>query len=156
MSKWSSKVALIGWLILCFAAAGFGSRYMPGNWFEQLKKPLWNPPGWVFGPVWTLLYTMMAIAAWQVWLKGGWSAQRVPLVLFLGQLLLNGLWSWLFFGLKDPGLAFVDIAALWVVLTATLIAFCVAQPVAGWLLIPYLCWVTFASALNFSIWRLNA
>ncbi len=155
MSNVGSVLALIGWIAVCFAAAGFGSRYRPGPWYEQLRKPAWNPPNWVFAPVWTLLYTLMAIAVWRVWQEGGWAAQRVPITLFVFQLLLNALWSWTFFGLKNPGLAFCDIAALWVTLLATLIAFWSAQPMAGGLLLPYLAWVTFASALNFSIWRLN-
>ena len=155
MSTVASIVSLAGWLTLCFGAALFGSRYMPGPWHEHLKKPAWNPPNWVFGPVWTLLYTLMAIAAWIVWREGGWGAQRVPLTLFVVQLTFNALWSWIFFGLKNPGLAFADIIALWLALLATLIVFSRVQPAAGWLLAPYLAWVTFASALNFSIWRLN-
>jgi tryptophan-rich sensory protein len=108
--------ALVGWVLLCFAAAAFGGLFMPGEWYASLKEPSWNPPGWVFGPVWTALYTMMAVAAWLVWKRGGWSAQRQPLTLFLMQLALN----------------------------------------AAWLLAPYLAWVSFAAALNFTLWRLNS
>ena len=155
MPNWISILGLAGWIALCFAAAALGARYMPGPWFEQLKKPPWNPPNWVFGPVWTLLYTLMAVAAWHVWGEGGWKAQGIALSLFLAQLLFNGLWSWLFFGLKSPGLAFADIAALWITLLVTVLAFWSVKPVAGLLLTPYLAWVTFATALNFSIWQLN-
>ena len=155
MSNGSSILALIGWITLCFAAAAFGARYTTSSWFEQLRKPRWNPPNQVFGPVWTILYLLMAVAAWRVWQQGGWSVQHFTLTLFLAQLLFNALWSWLFFGLKNPGLAFADIALLWVTLLVTLIAFWGVQPVAGLLLIPYLAWVTFASALNLSIWQLN-
>lgn len=150
-----SLLGLVGWLALCFAVAGFGSQFMPGPWFAQLEKPAWNPPGWVFGPVWTLLYAMMAVAAWRVWGRGGWTANRTALALFLAQLLFNGIWSWIFFGLRNPGLAFADIIILWVTLLATVVAFRRVAPVAGWLMAPYLGWVTFASALNFTIWRLN-
>lgn len=155
MQNLGSFVSLIVWIIICFGAGAFGSRYMPGPWFEQLRKPGWNPPNWVFAPVWTTLYLMMAIAVWRVWQKGTWTEHRLPIFLFLAQLLLNALWTYLFFGLKKPGLAFADIAVLWVLLLATVIAFWGVRQEAGWLLIPYLAWVTFASALNFSIWRLN-
>ena len=151
----SEILALVGWIALCFAVAGFGSRYMPGPWFAQLKNPEWNPPNWVFGPVWTALYTMMSFAAWRLWINGGWAEHGMAISLFLMQLAFNGMWSWIFFGLQRPGLAFGDIVALWTTLLLTVILFWKVSPVAGYLLMPYLGWVTFASALNFSIWRLN-
>ena len=117
-----------------------------------LRSP---PPNWIFGPVWTALYTMMGIAAWLVWKQGGFATGRVALGLFLLQLVFNGLWSPLFFGRHSPGLALADIACLWVALLATIVAFKKAQPVAGWLLLPYGAWVTFACVLNFAIWWLN-
>ena len=120
-----------------------------------MHKPVWNPPGWLFGPVWTALYTIMAIAAWLVWRRGGFAGQRVALSLFLLQLFFNALWSPLFFGWHQPGLAFVDIVLMWVTLLGTVIAFWKVRPLAGALLLPYLAWVTFASALNFTIWQLN-
>jgi translocator protein len=143
------------WLFLSFSAAWFGSRFEPGLWFAELQKPAWNPPSWVFGPVWTVLYLMMGIAAWLVWLKGGIRAQLSPLLLFLLQLLLNGLWSWIFFGLQRPGLALIDIVALWILIGLTTVAFWRTRRAAGLLFIPYWLWVTFATALNFEIWRLN-
>ena len=128
---------------------------MPGSWYAQLQKPSWNPPNWIFGPVWTLLYTLMAIAAWWVWRQGGFRAQRWPLCLFLAQLLFNALWTPLFFGLHRPGLAFVDMVLLWLALLGAVIQFWKVRPLAGALLVPYLAWVTFAGVLNFTLWQLN-
>lgn len=129
---------------------------MPGEWYASLKKPSWNPPGWIFGPVWSALYTMMGIAAWLVWKSGGWAAQRRPLILFLVQLILNAIWTPLFFGLHQPGIAFAEILILWLGIAATLKAFRPVNTVAAWLLVPYLIWVSFASVLNGTLWRLNA
>jgi tryptophan-rich sensory protein len=150
-----SALALAGWFALCFSAAAVGGLFPPDDWYARLEKPAWNPPGWIFGPVWTVLYAMMAIAAWLVWRRGGDSGRRVGLPLFLLQLLFNALWSPLFFGRRDPALAFVDLVMLWLALLATLVAFWKALPLAGRLLLPYLAWVTFAGALNLAIWRLN-
>jgi benzodiazapine receptor len=148
-------LALVVWLLLCFAAAGMGGYFMPGEWYASLKKPSWNPPGWVFGPVWTALYTMMAVAAWLVWKRGGWASQRRPLTLFFVQLALNAAWTPLFFGLHQPGLAFIEILLLWFAIVATLVAFLPVSRGAAWLLAPYLAWVSFAAILNFTLWRLN-
>jgi len=150
-----SIVALIGWIVLCFSAAAFGAQFMPGEWYAALKKPSWNPPNWIFGPVWSALYAMMAVAAWLVWRRGGFKLNRLPLSLFLTQLLLNALWSWLFFGLKNPALAFGEIVLLWLGIGATLVAFWPRQRTAAWLLVPYLMWVSFASGLNFTLWQMN-
>ena len=147
--------ALGGWLLVCFAAAAMGGLFMPGEWYASLKKPSWNPPGWVFGPVWTALYTMMAVAAWQVWRQGGWGKQCKPLLIFLAQLALNALWTPLFFGLHRPGVAFAEIGLLWLAIATTLTAFRPVSRVAVWLLAPYLSWVSFAAALNFTLWQLN-
>lgn len=150
-----SILALTGWLILTFSAAALGGLFMPGEWYASLKKPAWNPPGWIFGPVWTALYTMMAVSAWLVWKRGGLAALPRPLSLFLLQLLFNALWSPLFFGMKNPALAFVDIVLLWLALLATVATFWRVSLLAGVLLVPYLAWVTFASVLNFTLWQLN-
>ena len=155
-SRLRSGLALAGWLVICFLAATVAGFFMPGEWYAQLKKPSWNPPSWIFAPVWTALYTMMAVAAWLVWRRGGFAARRAALGLFLLQLLCNGLWSWLFFGLHRPALALVDIASLWLALLATTVVFWRVRLVAGLLLVPYLAWVSFASALNFALWRLNS
>ncbi|MCX8090813.1 MAG: tryptophan-rich sensory protein [Verrucomicrobiae bacterium] len=138
-----------------FAAATFGGFFSPGEWYASLQKPSWTPPPWVFGPVWTVLYTMMAVAAWLVWRQGGFAAQRRPLGLFVIQLALNASWTPLFFGLRRPDLAFAEIVLLWVAIAATLAAFRRVSVTAAWLLVPYLAWVSFAAALNFALWRLN-
>jgi len=150
-----SGLALAGWLAVTFTAAAMGGFFLPGEWYARLQKPAWNPPNWLFGPVWTALYTIMAVAVWLVWRRGGFAGQRVALLLFLLQLLFNALWSPLFFGLHRPGLAFVDLLLLWLALLATVAAFGEARRLAGAMLLPYLAWVTFAGALNFAIWRLN-
>ena len=123
-------------------------------WYANLSKPSRTPPNWLFGPVWTILYIAMAIAAWLVWRKAGLTA--VPMQLFLLQLLLNVAWSAVFFRLRSPGPAFVEIVMLWLAILATMIEFWRAVPLAGLLLLPYLIWVSYATALNYSIWRLNA
>ena len=156
MSRTRTVLGLGGWLVACFAAASLGAVFMPGEWYAGLRKPAWNPPGWVFGPVWSALYTMMAVAAWLVWKRGGFVAQRRPLALFLAQLVLNAAWTPLFFGLQQPGIAFVEIVLLWLAIASTLAAFRPVSRVAAWLLAPYLVWVSFATMLNFALWRLNS
>lgn len=151
----SAWLALVGWLLLCFAASAGAVFVSTGDWYDGLRKPAWNPPAWIFGPAWTLLYAMMAIAAWMVWCAGGWKAQRRALGLFLLQWLLNALWTPLFFGLHRPDIAFAEIVALWLVLAATLVSFLGVRKLAGLLLVPYLAWTSFAALLNFTIWRLN-
>ena len=148
-------IGLIFWLAVTFTAAWIGSWFQPGEWYAGLVKPTLTPPAWIFGPVWTLLYVMMAAAAWLVWRRYGWANAIVPLGLFLGQLALNALWSYLFFGLQRPGLALLDIVALWLAILVTFMAFWRSQPPAGLLLLPYLLWVSFATYLNFQFWRLN-
>jgi len=148
-------IGLAGWLLAAFGAAAVGSQFLPGEWYAQLTKPAWNPPNWVFGPVWTLLYAMMGVSAWLVWKDAGFKGATTALSLFGVQLALNAAWSWFFFGLLQPGLALVDIVLLWIAIFATLISFWRIRGLAGALLVPYLAWVTFASALNFSIWQLN-
>jgi tryptophan-rich sensory protein len=150
--------AIIGlgvWLALCLAAGGIGSLFTPGEWYAALAKPDWTPPGVVFAPVWTALYVLMAIAAWLVWRQAGFARALIPLAVFIDQLLLNALWSFLFFGQQQPFWALVDIIALWLAILATSVLFSRVRPIAGALLLPYLGWVTFAAALNFEIWRLN-
>ena len=149
-----SIISLVVSLIVCFAAAFVGTRYLPDEWFKRLNKPSWNPPNWLFAPVWTLLYALMAIAAWRVWEQVGLNAALV-LALFVIQLVLNSAWTWIFFGLHRLDRAFVDIVVLWVLIAATLIGFWQVNPLAGLLLLPYLAWVSFASFLNLTIWRLN-
>lgn len=151
-----SIIALLIWIAISFVPALIGSNFMPAEWYVHLRKPPWTPPGYLFGPVWSFLYLSMGVAAWLVWRRGGYGAAPVALTLFLIQLVFNGFWSWLFFGLHRPGLAFADIAVLWCFILVTLLAFWRQSAFAGILMMPYLLWVSFASVLNFSIWRLNA
>ncbi len=141
-------------VLLVAAVAFFGSRFVPGPWYEALAKPAWNPPNWLFGPAWTTLYALMALAAWKVWI----AVRRIDLALVLYglQLLLNALWSWLFFGLQRIDLALAEILALWLLVLATLVLFWRRDRLAGMLMIPYLLWLSFAAALNLAIWQLNA
>jgi tryptophan-rich sensory protein len=125
------------------------------GWYKTIEKPSWNPPDYIFGPVWTTLYVMMAVAAWMVWKQDGFKAAAAPLTLFVVQLGLNVAWSWIFFGMHQPGWAFVEIVILWLAIVAMTIAFFRRSKVAGGLMVPYLAWVSFASVLNFTIWRLN-
>lgn len=129
--------------------------FMPGEWYAGLAKPAWNPPNWLFGPVWTVLYILMAVAAWLVWRRQGLAGAALPLLVFVVQLVLNAMWSWLFFGLQRPGVALAEILVLWVAILVTILLFFRVRSVAGILLIPYLLWVSFAAVLNFTIWRLN-
>ncbi len=152
----SSALPLLAWLAFCFTAAGTSFFVSTDGWYAGLQKPSWNPPSWVFAPAWTLLYAMMAVAAWLVWRRGGWQFQRTALGLFVFQWLLNALWTPLFFGLHLPGVAAAEILLLWLALAATVILFWRVRPEAGVLLVPYLAWVTFAAALNVTIWRLNS
>lgn len=154
-STTSSIVGLLVWLALCFAAAAFGAQFKPGAWYAALAKPVWTPPNYLFPIAWTVLYILMAVAAWLVWRRLGWQGGALPLGLFLLQLVLNALWSWVFFGLERIDLAFYELCLFWLALVATLLAFWQVYPLAGILLLPYLLWVSFAGALNFSIWRLN-
>jgi len=150
-------------LLLCLAAVavaaavgGLGTRAGLRDWYGQVAKPSWTPPGWLFGPVWTVLYAAMAVAAWLVWRAAGPGAATRALTVFAIQLGLNAIWPLVFFGLRMPGAAFAEIVVLWVAILATVVVFWRAVPAAGLLMVPYLCWVTFAAALNLTIWRMNA
>ncbi|MBL8894588.1 MAG: tryptophan-rich sensory protein [Rhizobiales bacterium] len=155
----SSWAMLAGFIALCLAVGAVGGWITARSvteWYPTLTKPAWTPPNSLFGPVWTALYIMMAFAAWLVWRKDArFAGVRVALILFFVQLALNFLWSFLFFGLKAPGLALIDIAALLLVLALTVWAFFQQSRWAGLIMLPYLAWVGFATALNFAIWRLN-
>ena len=150
-------LGLIGWFIVSFAASAIGAiaSMQAKSFYGQLAQPSWAPPASVFGPVWTVLYALMAIAAWLVWRSGGFRANRTALSLFGVQLALNVLWSWLFFAWHLGAWAFADIVVLWGLIVATVICFWRVLPMAGALLIPYLLWVSFASGLNYSVWQLN-
>jgi len=152
---------LTNWLMLgAFLAACFGVAALGGlftapavrAWYPALAKPSWTPPSWLFGPVWTVLYAMMAVAAWLVWKRAGWNS---ALLLFAVQLALNGLWSPVFFGLHRPDWGFAVIVALWLAIAGTAAAFWKTSMPAGVLFLPYLAWVSYATVLNFALWRLN-
>ncbi len=150
-------IGLIAWFILSFAASAVGAiaSIQAQSFYGSLFQPTWAPPAWLFGPVWTMLYAMMAIAAWLVWRRGGIKTNQTALSLFLVQLILNGLWSWMFFAWNFGAGSFVNIIVLWLAIVATIIAFWRVDKVAGVLMIPYLLWVSFASALNYAMWQLN-
>jgi translocator protein len=145
-------------IAICFAAAGIGSWLTTPalhQWYPALRKPDWTPPNWIFAPVWTALYLSMAIAGWMVWRGRPSPYVAFALQIFALQLILNVLWSGLFFGLHAPGIALVEIAILWCAVAATVAAFHRISTVAAWILLPYLGWVGFAAILNFAIWQLN-
>lgn len=146
-------IALAISVLLVAAVAFFGSQFEAGAWYDSLQKPAWTPPDWLFGPVWTFLYALMALAAWKVWI----AVRRIDLALVVYgvQLVLNGLWSYLYFGLQRPDLALIDIVALWFAIVFTIVLFRRRDRLAGALLVPYLLWVTYAAALNAAIWHLN-
>jgi len=153
-----NRLALLLFVLLGLAVGGVGGAVTATSiesWYPQLRKPWWTPPPAVFGPVWTTLYVMIGIAGWLVWRSGRSDARRAALALWGGQLALNLIWSPLFFGMRAPGLAAFDIAALWILLVIFIgRARRVSKP-AAWLFIPYYLWVSFATALNLSIWWLN-
>ena len=152
-----SRLAVcVGAVLLASSIGSFATVRALPVWYKGLAKPSFNPPGWLFGPAWTVLYLMMAIAAWLLWKQGiGAAGVKLALVVFLVQLVLNTLWSILFFGLRSPLAGFVDIVVLWLAILATIVLFFRVSAPAGVLLLPYIAWVTFAAALNAAILRLN-
>jgi translocator protein len=159
MTRTNKWMALAGFIAVCLAVgglAGWVTSQSVVEWYPTLNKPSWNPPPWIFAPVWTTLYVMMGVAAWLVWMKNiRFSGVRVALILFGVQLALNGLWSFLFFKFHSPAWALVDILALLATLALTVVAFFNQSKLAGLLLVPYLAWVSFATFLNYTIWQLN-
>lgn len=156
---WKDLGAFAVSLIVCFAAADLGAWFAFQSletWYAALKKPVFQPPDWVFAPVWTALYFLMAVAAWLVWRQRSRTPAVYPLLLFAMQLSLNAAWSYCFFYLRRPELALAANVLLWLAIAATLSAFLQSSRRAGWLLVPYLLWVAFAVLLNYSIWTLNA
>lgn len=156
-SKSQQALGLLGWGALTFAAAAFGAwaSANAGAFYAGLAKPSWAPPAWLFSPVWTTLYALMALAAWLVWRARGFAGARTALVLFVVQLAANALWSWLFFAWQRGGLAFAEVLLLWCLVAATIVAFQRVSALAAAFLYPYLAWTTFASVLTLSVWRLN-
>ncbi|MBI3910133.1 MAG: tryptophan-rich sensory protein [Armatimonadetes bacterium] len=159
VARWRDWLALAAFVAFCFTVAGIGGAWTSTSlesWYASLRKPAWTPPEAVFGPVWSALYLAMAVAAWLVWRRAGFRGAARPLALFAAQLALNLAWTWIFFGLRRPGAAFGEVALLWAAILATVLTFRRVSSPAAWLLVPYLLWVSYAAALNFAIWRLNA
>ena len=150
-------VGLASWLVLVLMAAvigGLGSA-SAATFYAELRQPAWAPPAWLFGPAWTVLYTLMAIAAWLVWRRQGPGGARMALVLFGTQLAFNALWSWLFFEWRMGAVAFVEILVLWLLIGLTIAAFAQISRLAALLLVPYFLWVSYAAALSFDLWQRN-
>ena len=149
-------LVLAGFIVLCLAVgsvSGILTAQSVQEWYPSLNKPFFNPPNWVFGPAWTVLFLMMAVAAWRVWLEG--EVAKPALNLFFIQLILNFSWTIIFFGMKNIGLALIEIIVFWIMIAFTLRAFMKISRPAGWMMAPYLAWVTFAATLNASFWWLN-
>ncbi len=155
MAVW---LPLAGFILLAWSASIPGAFFGPGPWYEKaLRKPGWNPPNWLFGPAWALIFTLMGVTSWLVWRDGGWSgAHGVALALYVLHLPVNAAWSVFFFGLRRPDWAALEVVLLWGSVVVVSLQFWQVTPLAGLLLIPYVLWVSFAGALNFNIWMLNA
>jgi translocator protein len=158
LKNWHAAAMLILFIAICLGIGGFGAIFTTTavrEWYPTLQKPPWTAPSWLFAPVWTALYLMMALAAWIVWRERLRAPVNKALAIFAFQLLLNAAWSPLFFGLQSPLAGLLVIIPLWAAILAALISFWRISPASGTLLIPYLAWVSFATALNLSIWRMN-
>ena len=150
-------VGLLGWLLVAFSAAAVGglASANSGAFYLELVRPFWAPPAWLFGPVWSVLYVLIGVAAWLVWRAQGFMGARNALITFCMQLAANALWTWLFFVWRLGGAAFAEILVLWALILITTVLFWRINHLAGALLIPYLAWVSFAAALTLSTWQLN-
>ena len=150
-------LGLLGWALLTFAAAALGALASvdAGAFYAELTRPSWAPPAWLFGPVWSALYALMAASAWLVWRDRGFAGARTALVLFIAQLVANALWSWLFFAWRQGDVAFAEVLVLSCLIVATIVSFQRVNILAAVMMYPYLAWSMFASALTFTIWRLN-
>jgi translocator protein len=156
-SALKQTLGLAAWLLVTFAAgaAGAVASANAAGFYSQLVQPAWAPPAWLFGPVWSVLYAFMGVAAWLVWRRHGFKAAGPALALFVIQLGANALWTWLFFAWRLGGVALFEIAVLWLLIALTIQLFWRLHRLAAVLLVPYLAWVSFAAALNFSLWRAN-
>jgi len=148
-------ILFVLFLVCSFLPGIVGGRFMPDAWYASLQKPSFNPPGWVFAPVWTLLYLLMGISAWLVWKRGGWAGTGLALGVFAVHLVVNGMWTWFFFGLHRPDLAMANVVVMWGMIVAIIILFARHSVPAAILMIPYLAWVSFACVLNLYVWILN-
>ncbi|MEO5683025.1 MAG: TspO/MBR family protein [Chitinophagaceae bacterium] len=156
----SNTVKLIISIVLAVGIGSLGGIFTAPeiqSWFLHLNKPAWNPPNWLFAPVWTSLYIMMGIAFYLVWKDpSNTDSKRWAIIIFIAQFALNFFWSYIFFRQHQMGWAFVEIVVLWVAILCTIIAFSKINKTAAWLLVPYISWVSFAAVLNYTIWQLNA
>jgi benzodiazapine receptor len=154
---WQQGLGLAGWLAASFVTGAVGglASINAAGFYGQLVQPAWAPPAWLFGPVWSVLFVMMAVAAWLVWRRHGFGGAAWALRLFAAQLVANALWTWMFFAWQFGALALAEIALLWLLIAATIGAFWPLHRLAALLLLPYLAWVSFAAALNLALWRLN-
>ena len=150
-------IGLAGWMAASLVAGGVGAiaSANAGTFYGQLSQPSWAPPTWLFGPVWSVLYLLIGVAAWLVWRKHGFNSASTALRLFVAQLLANALWTWLFFKWHLGTVALAEIVVLWLLIAATTVAFWRLHRLAALMLMPYLAWVSFAAALTLSLWRLN-
>lgn len=150
-------LGLAGWLVASFITGGIGAiaSASAASFYGELSQPSWAPPAWLFGPVWSVLYVLMGIAAWLVWREHGFRGAATALKLFVAQLFANALWTWIFFVWHQGALSLVEIAALWLLIASTLLTFWRLHRLAALLLVPYLAWVSFATALTAALWRLN-
>lgn len=156
MSNIVKGIIAIAIPLLVGGASGFFTVTGVESWYQTIQKPSWNPPNWVFGPVWTTLYIMMGIAFFLVWKEDtSEELKKIAIALFAVQLILNFFWSFIFFNLQQPGWALVEIIAMWFFILLTIFAFAQVNKTAAWLLVPYISWVSFATILNYSIWQLN-
>jgi benzodiazapine receptor len=156
-SRLSQAVGLVGWLAIVFVAAAVGAAASieASAFYAQLVRPAWAPPASAFGPVWSVLYLLMGVAAWLVWRERSASHRSTALTLFVVQLCANALWSWLFFAWRNGAFAFVEVLVLLALIAATIVAFWRISRWAGALMLPYLAWVCLASALTWSVWQNN-
>lgn len=157
-SKARKWLGLPAWVVVAFMPAATAALVDTGTWYESLATPAWTPPSWVFGPVWTVLYLLMGIAAWRIWAKQGFGdrSTRLALVLFLAHLILNAAWTWLFFGLHMLAAASVEIVVLWATILVLVVLFWKRDRMAGVLFVPYLLWVTYAVTLSIGYTIMNS
>ncbi len=148
----TSLLGLLPFIAACFVAALSGAVFRPGDWYEHLAKPRWRPPNWLFGPAWTVLYICIAVSGWLAWRQAGWG---LAMEVYAVQLLLNAGWSACRFGMRRLDLAFGELILLWLSIALTAALFAPISTAAATLLLPYLAWVTFAGALNFTLWQMN-
>jgi benzodiazapine receptor len=149
----SPLLVFLGFVAICFLAASSGGFFRPGEWYEGLRKPWWRPPKWLFAPAWSVLYFTIAVSGWLVWRRAGFASETFGI--YLISLCFNAAWSACFFGLRRMDIAFVDVILMWLSIAATIYVFYPIEMRAALLLVPYLCWVSFAGVLNFTIWQMN-